>query len=299
MIILPAKLCRKRFWSKKYPICLKRVKLLNSKGLGHSNSIASDITSIGHSSTSTTPREENNNTLVHEPLEKNTLILFARTDREKEEWYNLFRKASAKKLQDSMEYLKKKRSQQMLSTSHSVTSTTSGSLAVDKIAFEVSNNKLIYKVNSKPDLTSATTSEATNKNIQSGSGADTSEQLTTETNALSTTRDTQTDNGLLYDSTVAFINTFMIRAFADFFTHKHWIDRIQNKIQNKLSMIRVPYFMEELKITGLDLGTIVPIIKRSSEPWCDEKGLWVHLEIDYSGGKLNTLFVVVVVKLKD
>lgn len=186
-----------------------------------------------------------------------------------------------------MEYLKKKRSQQM-STSHSVTTTTtSGSLAVDKIAFEVSNNKLIYKVNSKPDLTS--TSEATNKNNQ-GAGADTSEQTTTETNALSTTRETQTDNGLLYDSTVAFINTFMIRAFADFFTHKHWIDRIQNKIQNKLSMIRVPYFMEELKITGLDLGTIVPIIKRSSEPWCDEKGLWVHLEIDYSGGKVKFFF---------
>ncbi len=28
----------------------------------------------------------------------------------------------------------------------------------------------------------------------------------------------------------------------------------------------------------------MPLIKQVNEPWYDEKGLWVHLEIDYSGG---------------
>lgn len=42
--------------------------------------------------------------------------------------------------------------------------------------------------------------------------------------------------------------------------------------------------MESLNIINLGLGSVVPLIKQASEPWYDEKGLWVHLDIDYSGG---------------
>ena len=99
------------------------------------------------------------------------------------------------------------------------------------------------------------------------------------------TAQTQTEsNQIQLNSSITFMNTFLIRLFADFFTHKQWIDFIQNKIQNKLSKIKVPSFMEELTITGIDLGSVVPLIKQVNEPWYDEKGLWVHLEIDYSGG---------------
>ena len=95
---------------------------------------------------------------------------------------------------------------------------------------------------------------------------------------------TQTENGLVYDSSLAFMNTFLIRIFADFFTHQYWISKIQTKMQNKLNTIKLPYFMESLNIINLDLGSVVPLIKQASEPWYDEKGLWVHLDIDYSGG---------------
>lgn len=55
-------------------------------------------------------------------------------------------------------------------------------------------------------------------------------------------------------------------------------------MQNKLNTIKLPYFMEGLNIINLDLGSVVPLIKQASEPWYDEKGLWVHLDLDYSGG---------------
>lgn len=178
-------------------------------------------------------------------------------------------KASAKQLNDSMHYLKQKRAQQMSLPSQS----TAAIPLNEKIGYEVTSNKIIYKV--AEGSTAPHTNEEENESQSSESGVDISGR----------SRDTQTDTGLLYDTTIAFINTFLIRAFSDFFTHKEWIDRIQKKIQNKLSMIDVPYFMEELKITGIDLGTVVPLIKQTSEPWYDERGLWVHLEIDYSGGK--------------
>lgn len=95
---------------------------------------------------------------------------------------------------------------------------------------------------------------------------------------------TQTENGLIYDSSLAFMNTFLIRLFADFFEHKYWISKIQTKMQNKLNTIKLPYFMEGLNIINLDLGSVVPLIKQASEPWYDEKGLWVTLDLDYSGG---------------
>ena len=41
--------------------------------------------------------------------------------------------------------------------------------------------------------------------------------------------------------------------------------------------------MEELTITDLDLGSVIPFIKDASEPWYDDRGLWAHLDIDYSG----------------
>lgn len=174
-----------------------------------------------------------------------------------------------------MEFLKKKRSEFTSSHSSSMVRSKDGILS-EKIAFEVSNNRLIYKITSDSEPSTSETKNSPDKEVPNDPGVN--------RDLLRNSRDTQTDTGLLYDTTVAFINTFLIRAFEDFFTHQQWIERIQNKIQNKLSMIRVPHFMEELKITGLDLGTIVPIIKHSSEPWCDERGLWVHLEIDYSGG---------------
>lgn len=238
--------------------------------------------------TATTEAELDESTRSSRELDVNTLILFARTDREKEEWFSLFKKSSAKKLNDSAYYLKLKRTSKM-NRDNSICNLKSQDALNSHISYSVTNNKIIYKVlDDDKSSSSSKLDKLKDKSNRPESSADgTSSKTDAESQQATSSgnvKDTQTDTGLLYDASLAFMNTYMIRIFADIFTHEHWIKAIQNKIQNKLSKIDVPYFMEELKVTGLDLGSVIPLIRQSSEPWYDERGLWVHLDIDYSGG---------------
>jgi hypothetical protein len=227
--ILPNELVRKRYWSKKYPICLKNIKLQSKNNIksSSSSSYQLDLNDI----------LLDNNTTTTTTNENNTLILFARTDREKEEWFKLFKKSSAKSLLDSLTYL-----------NNQISKSESSLLLND-------NN------NNSNEIEDNNTDDNNNNTIS-----------------------TQTDQTLIYDTSLNFMNTFLIRIFSDFYTHQFWITKIRTKIQNKLNTIKMPYFMEELKIIDLDLGFMIPIIKQTSEPWYDEKGLWCNLDIDYSGG---------------
>lgn len=148
------------------------------------------------------------------------------------------------------------------------------------LSFDVSNNKIIYKMLDEEPSTSKESKENSKENKENTDQP--SESNSSSTNQLA--KESQTDTGLLYDTSLALFNTFVIRMFTDVFTHHDIIERIQSKIQNKLSKIDVPYFMEELRVTGLDLGSVVPLVKQTTEPWYDERGLWVHMDIDYSGG---------------
>ena len=278
MSLLPKELVRKRYWSKKYPLCLKGVKQLNNTFNNNKHEIhASTSTSSIRLSTSLT-RNLNNVSLSSSAsnaelgnsgddedtnkscnnLPADILVLFARTDREKEEWFKLFKKSAAKTLLDSMHYLKLNKIKANVRAS--ISSTTS-------------------LVHTPTNQTVAGLTEVPAENDETSVVAS-AEMPSSESNAQIQAK----NSSLLQNSSITFMNTFLIRLFADFFTHKQWIDLIQTKIQNKLSKIKVPNFMEELRITGIDLGSVVPLIKQTSEPWYDEKGLWVHLEIDYSGG---------------
>lgn len=98
VVILPTRLCRKRYWSKKYPICLKGVKLLGTKGGITTTASSSSLQQTeAQPNTSTATASNNSSNLLREEsttssseLDMNTLVLFGRTDREKEEWFNLF-----------------------------------------------------------------------------------------------------------------------------------------------------------------------------------------------------------------
>jgi hypothetical protein len=48
--------------------------------------------------------------------------------------------------------------------------------------------------------------------------------------------------------------------------------------------LQVPYFINELTVTDIELGTEVPFINRASKPYLDDRGLWVDLDILYQGG---------------
>jgi hypothetical protein len=59
--------------------------------------------------------------------------------------------------------------------------------------------------------------------------------------------------------------------------------RVKDKIQRKMSSIKLPYFIEGLIVTELSLGQTPPLIHKASKPVLDERGLWVDLDVTYEG----------------
>lgn len=58
---------------------------------------------------------------------------------------------------------------------------------------------------------------------------------------------------------------------------------LQERIQRKLSTIKLPYFIEEITIAELELGAASPRINRLHRPTMDERGLWLDLDLTYEG----------------
>ena len=311
MSILPSELVRKRYWSKKYPLCLKGVSLTSrntktnsSAALSSSPSFSSSMGKSILASRNSIPSSQSTSSIAQQShpsasLSSDTLILFARTDREKEEWFKLFKKAAAQKLMDSTQYLRQQKakltaSMTPSSSSMQINKASDAKASENNVSFsyDASSDKIVYKQAEEPKQQHQQTPIKSSASTPGSTASTPSSETAMSVNAI----ETQTENGYLYDKSLAFLNTFLIRAFADFFNEKKWINLIQTKIQKKLSTIKVPYFMEELRVTDIDLGSVIPLIKQAGEPWYDEKGLWVHLDIDYSGGlqmslatKLNLL----------
>ncbi|ELT97380.1 hypothetical protein CAPTEDRAFT_98974, partial [Capitella teleta] len=86
------------------------------------------------------------------------------------------------------------------------------------------------------------------------------------------------------DPQILWVNALISRLFWDFLREQYWCDKMREKLQKKLSKIHVPYFINELTVTGIELGSEVPFINRASKPYLDDRGLWVDLDILYQGG---------------
>ncbi|EHB10789.1 Testis-expressed sequence 2 protein [Heterocephalus glaber] len=104
----------------------------------------------------------------------------------------------------------------------------------------------------------------------------------------------------------AWVNALLGRIFWDFLGEKCWSDLVSEKIQTKLSKIKLLYFMNELSPTELDMGVAVPKILQAFKPYVDHQGvsagqnesqlwtstpqgLWIDLEMSYNGSFLMTL----------
>uniref|UniRef100_A0AAY5K9J2 SMP-LTD domain-containing protein n=1 Tax=Esox lucius TaxID=8010 RepID=A0AAY5K9J2_ESOLU len=87
----------------------------------------------------------------------------------------------------------------------------------------------------------------------------------------------------------AWVNALVGRIFWDFLREKYWVDMVAHKIQKKLSKIRLPYFVNELKLADLDMGTCIPQLLSISKPSLDHRGLWLELEVVYTGCLQMTL----------
>uniref|UniRef100_A0A1B6CIT3 SMP-LTD domain-containing protein n=2 Tax=Clastoptera arizonana TaxID=38151 RepID=A0A1B6CIT3_9HEMI len=90
--------------------------------------------------------------------------------------------------------------------------------------------------------------------------------------------------GLSISPDLMWLNLFYGRILYDVLKDCSHLSKIQEKIQRKMSAIKLPFFMEQLVISHIDFGKNIPIMQHSSEPTINNQGVWVDLDIIYEGG---------------
>ncbi|KAJ6643937.1 Testis-expressed protein 2 [Pseudolycoriella hygida] len=82
---------------------------------------------------------------------------------------------------------------------------------------------------------------------------------------------------------VVWANVLVGRIIFSCLNDSQLLGNIQEFLQKKLSSIRLPNFMEEVQIAQVDLGDTPPLIHRVSQPLLDERGTWVDADVTYEG----------------
>ncbi|XP_026214772.1 testis-expressed protein 2-like [Anabas testudineus] len=294
--LVPHSLARKRVWNKKYPICIELGKQddFMSKAEGDRWEASEGL--------STRDRGDGSGGALERGVSSSprdigqTLYLFGRTGREKEEWFQRFLSAARLKAD-----LKKSSSFPGTQSSHSRSSSRS---SLDEALASQPKSKdftvysaMVGSVKTKPQLDysvymasvlpkqAAVNPVAASPSVQSpqsSPGAD--KKLQNTTSAQLQPREEEEE-----EEAVAWVNAALGRIFWDFLSEPHWADLVSKKIQMKLSKIRLPYFMNELTLKELDMGSVTPRILGASKPSIDFRGLWFDLEISYSGSFMMTL----------
>lgn len=85
------------------------------------------------------------------------------------------------------------------------------------------------------------------------------------------------------ENDVLWANCLLGRLLFDMHNCPEMISLIQDKIQRKLSNIKLPYFMESLSVSEMVIGQDAPTIHKITKPTLDERGLWLDLNITHKG----------------
>ncbi|KAL4240932.1 Tabersonine 6 [Mactra antiquata] len=295
--LLPAGLVKKRLWSKKYPICValassgkKQVVKQDSTGTSDSNG---SQTGSKMSSSHSTDSVQGFEFVSEQKCDSSVLYLFARTCREKEQWYKRLVSASQGtplknhileirrliesslsanyKRSGSTDSLKHKRQNSSDSLS-SVATTTSN---VDETSDHDLKQFVLYMSRLIPrdkDSNPATP-------VHGSSSAKEKDTKTDKSNVNTVPG----SKGIICEPVLRPLNAILGRCFWDFLGDQYWADKVKDKLQKKLSKIHIPYFIEELQIKEISLGTETPVIRRANSPYLDEDGFWMDLDITYSG----------------
>ncbi|XP_005101302.1 testis-expressed protein 2 [Aplysia californica] len=319
--LLPQGLVKKRIWSKKYPICIS---LTSAKGGVSSNGEDAATSKLKHilSEPIIGAKKEKVSDMgfeiiTEEKCDSNVLYLFARTGREKEEWFKRFSAAAAgiplgnhvmdmKRAVGSNSSPPPKKSSEVTprhKREGSTDSITSASSLPD-IAPEVNGTKedsqgvslltfAHYMGRLMPAGLSSRLSSPTHtapvKDIGSSKegkdGAKSQPASKDEEEAIPISQ----NGSIVCDSQLFWVNALIGRCFFDFLRDKWWIGKVTEKLQRKLNKIHVPYFIEELQVTDIHMGYEIPAIRHAGRPYMDEKGFWVDLDITYSGGFTMTI----------
>ncbi|XP_067333362.1 testis-expressed protein 2 isoform X1 [Channa argus] len=315
--LMPESLARKRIWNKKYPICIELAKQEDfmSKAQGDKPEAGEDkLTGLGDKLERTEKSEKAEASGSTEESRRPasgggdlTIYLFGRTGREKEEWFRRFLLASQMKSEGKGGSLPGICKSAFL-PSHSRSSSTHSAGGLEADSRSSSRGSLEELSQSRYREPSSAFSCGSTRGMKQKMQLDYNIYMAKYVNPQAPLRSPnatdspeqspksspQTTRKLRRSSeeTVepeAWVNAFLGRIFWDFLGEKYWANVVSKKIQMKLSKIRLPYVMNELTLTELDMGFSIPKILHASKPSVDHQGLWFDLELSYTGSFLMTL----------
>ncbi|XP_026539407.1 testis-expressed protein 2-like [Notechis scutatus] len=281
VFLFPPGLARKRTWNKKYPICIlfpEEVDL-KTKALATKDQ---EVDSPGEKN----PKKKDVSGQCPAEVQERTLHLFGRTGRDKEEWYQYLLRAC----QPEHHELQHTSQGELLSGiiqpipagkethNHSSSSSTEDLLPATKpkvLSIGSREKRLLdYNVYMSQIIPAVTDSDPKScSNIADSPGS----------------KKFPGDENLTPNPPTVWVNAMLGRMFWDFLREKYWADQVSDKIQKKLGRIKLPYFMNELTLTDLEMGTSIPHILGTSSPTVDNRGLWVDMEVTYQGTLKMTL----------
>lgn len=294
--LVPKSLARKRIWNKKYPICIE---------LGQQDDFMSKAQTdketceekppaereLGGEDPKKPPHPQEGTRSGHRDQ---ILYLFGRTGREKEEWFRRFILASKPKsetkkpsgVSGSKAGVLPSHSRHSSPSGHLTHSRSSSKGSVDELVAQPKQKELVGGVWQKMLLDysvyMARCVPQENRSPQR-SPVQSAESSPTAGKKLPEVPPSEEEEQ------EAWVNALLGRMFWDFLGEKYWSDLVSKKIQMKLSKIKLPYFMNELTLTELDMGVAVPKILQAFKPYVDHQGLWIDLEMSYNGSFLMTL----------
>lgn len=79
------------------------------------------------------------------------------------------------------------------------------------------------------------------------------------------------------------------RVFWDVWYDKYWINKVKERFENKLVKMRKFFFIRDIIILDLDLGQSLFVIIKVYLSVVDKRGIWVDLDVIYSGGLIFIL----------
>ncbi|NXN75029.1 TEX2 protein, partial [Himantopus himantopus] len=293
VFLCPPSLARKRTWNKKYPIC---VLLPDPADMECRSSEEHDVELQRDEGTKKVPVPGQD--ILGDCMER-CLYLFGRTGREKEEWYQHLVRASRGTPSSSRGEARAGEKQPLwpllcVGPAPRSSGGSSSGGSTEDIPCAIPPKDLAGSV--QQIFLDYSTYMARFVPAQAGGSPDRSPShgalgSPTPTKGLVASVPPQLgeDTARRSEACMAWMNALVGRIFWDFLREQYWAEQVSSKIQKKLSKIKLPYFMNELTLTELDMGTSIPSVLSASNPTINDRGLWVDMEVTYSGSLQMTL----------
>ncbi|NXW57442.1 TEX2 protein, partial [Eurystomus gularis] len=296
VFLCPPSLARKRTWNKKYPICV----LLPDRAEVECGSSEEHDTEL--------QRDEGTKKMLVPGQDtpgdcrERCLYLFGRTGREKEEWYQHLMRASRGTPGSSRDEARAGKEQPpwalgltRVGAAPPRSSGSSSAGSTEDIPSTVPPKDLGGSVRQKVFLDYSTymarfvPAQVVGSPDPSPSHGALGSPTPTKGLVASVPPQLGEDAAGRSEVCMAWMNALVGRIFWDFLRERYWAEQVSSKIQKKLSKIKLPYFMNELTLTELDMGTSIPLVLSASNPTINDRGLWVDMEVTYSGSLQMTL----------